>query len=160
MLWILGKWLPFSEPQPLHMVRVMDYSLREMTSQVSCTASPQSLGSCGPGKGRNQVQDPGEPGKVASSFWNSIFGAFPCGNLGRGQVLWPERPPWSRTAGPEPASTRVTRQSPSSQEDVLVPKPDVNQQQLLGSAILRTFLPRVWILKLNKPSLACMRWGI
>lgn len=36
LLWILGKWLPFSRPHPLHTVRA--YGLppdSEMTSQVS-----------------------------------------------------------------------------------------------------------------------------
>lgn len=49
VLWILGKWLPFSEP--LHTVRAMGYLLGMRGQARSPSRSLQGLGGSGPEEG-------------------------------------------------------------------------------------------------------------
>ena len=68
--YILGKWQPSVSLSLSTCWGLTNYILRVRGQARSPPSSPQGLGGSGPEEGLGPVQNPGEPGEVAASFWN------------------------------------------------------------------------------------------
>lgn len=115
-------------------------------------------GSCGPDKGLGRGQDPVNQGRWPPA---SATRSLELSHVAvREEQVCGQRGLWSCTAGPEPAGAR--HQAVTQESAGRAGAKARHQQALPRSATTSerfSLFPRVWILKLNKPSAACVGWG-